>query len=157
MKTPSNSIISLRSVRLATALLTAVVFGLISPGAALHAQSTAEPVATVAIAKAVVYTSGDTYAEFTLNLDAAATSDLTLVYSLKGTAVNGSDYDFLKGTKKIKAGKTSANIKIVPMSDLNGAAKRGVKLVLESGSGYTVGSPASGKVQIEQGHLIILP
>ena len=85
--------------------------------------------------------------EFLLTLSSAPSSDLTINYTVGGTAANGTDYVFLKGTKKIKAGKTSKPLNVIPLGDLGGASKA-VKLTLAQGAGYTVGTTGKVKVKI---------
>ena len=69
-------------------------------------------------------------------------------FTIKGTAINGTDYVLLKATKKIKAGKTSKPIKIVPQGNLSGASKKTVVLTLQPGTGYQVGTTGKVKVKI---------
>ena len=87
---------------------------------------------------------------FTLTLSAAQTIDVVVNYTIKGSAVNGTDYVLLSGTKKIKAGKTSKPIKVIPQGDLGGAAKKTVVLALAPGTGYTMGTTGKVKVKILQ-------
>jgi hypothetical protein len=58
------------------------------------------------------------------------------------------DYVLLTGKKKFKPGITSKKIKIEPLGDLEGAAKKTVKLTLTAGPGYALGATASAKVKI---------
>ena len=74
-----------------------------------------------------------------------------MTYTVKGTATNGMDYVLIKATKKIKAGHTSKPIKIIPQGNLDGLSKKTVKLVLEPGTGYTVGTTGKIKVSILAG------
>ena len=88
-------------------------------------------------------------AEFTLGLSQAQAHDVVVAFTIKGTAVNGSDYVLLKGTKKIKAGKTSKPIQVIPLGTGAGAGvKRTVVLTLQPGEGYTVGTTGKVKVKI---------
>lgn len=87
-------------------------------------------------------------AEITLSLSAAPTAKMNVYFSLKGSAVNGTDYVRLSGHTKIKPGKTSKTIIIQPLGDLGGAVKKIVKLTLEPGDGYTVGTTTPIKVKI---------
>lgn len=84
----------------------------------------------------------------TVNLPAPLAVDLIVNFTIKGSAVNGTDYVLLKGTKKIKAGKTSNAIKIKPQGDLGGASKKTVKLTLTNGDGYVVGTTTPVKIKI---------
>ena len=86
--------------------------------------------------------------EFLLTLSSAEASDLVVNFTIKGSAVNGTDYVLLNATKKIKAGKTSKPIKIIPQGDLGGVAKKTVVLTLQPGSGYQVGTTGKVKVKI---------
>lgn len=89
--------------------------------------------------------------DFVLTLSAAAATDLTVVYTVKGSAEPGVDYVALKGTVKLKAGTTSKKIKVKPLGDLGGAGKKIVKLTLQPGTGYLVGTPDPVKVKIFSG------
>lgn len=85
---------------------------------------------------------------FTVGLSAPSGADLAVYYTVKGTAIPSTDYQMLKGTVKIKAGKTSKAIKITPQGDLGGASKKTVVLTLQPGTGYTVGTTSNVKVKI---------
>ena len=89
--------------------------------------------------------------DFVLTLSAPAATDLKVAYTVKGNAVNGVDYQFLKGTLKIKAGKTSKALPVIPMAPPAGGAKKTVKLTLQPGTGYLVGTPGPVKVKIAEG------
>ena len=90
-------------------------------------------------------------AEFLVSLSAVQDHDVTISYTIKGSAANGTDYVHLSGTKKIQAGKLSKPIKVVPEGDLGGASKKSVVLTLAPGSGYTVGTTGRVKVKIVSG------
>ena len=89
---------------------------------------------------------------FTLTLSAPATDDIVVKYTLKGSALNGTDYILLGGSKKIKAGLTTKTIKVIPQGDLDGAPSKLVKLTLSQGTGYTVGTTTFEKVKIVSGN-----
>ena len=108
------------------------------------------PVVTLTASTPEVMLGGGGTGVFTISLSAAQTSDVVVTYTVKGSAVNGTDYVALSGTKKIKAGKTSKPIKIIPQGDLGGAAKKTVVLTLAPGTGYTVGTTSKVKVKILQ-------
>ena len=90
-------------------------------------------------------------AEFTLGLSAPQSTAVTVHYAIKGSASNGQDYVALTGTVKIKPGKMSKTIPIIPQGDLGGMSKKKVDLVLEPGSGYTVATTGKVKVAIVAG------
>ena len=89
--------------------------------------------------------------QFTVSIPAAQTGDILVNYTLKGTAINGTDYVWLKGSAKIKAGRTTKVIRVSPRGDLEGAGKRTLKLILTAGSGYTLGPAKPAKVTILAG------
>ena len=109
------------------------------------------PVATLVATTPTVTTGSGEIGEFTLSLSAPSGNNVVINLAIKGTAIDGTDYVLLKMTKKIKAGKTSKPIKIIPEGDLGGASKKTVKLVLEPGIGYTVGTTGKVKVSIRAG------
>jgi uncharacterized delta-60 repeat protein len=107
--------------------------------------------ATVSIATGVAQTTENSGAPatFILTLSSAQSVDLKVAYTVKGTGQNGVDYSFLKGTAKIKAGKTSKTIPVTPYDrGISGGGKATVKLTLMNGTGYTVGTPDVAKVKI---------
>ena len=71
---------------------------------------------------------------------------MTVAYKSVGSAQSGTDYIPLNGTKKIKAGASSATIKVKPLPGATGV----VKLKLLSQSGYTVGTASQAKIRLGQ-------
>ncbi len=109
---------------------------------------TSSVVVTLSAAVPTVTLGSGQIGEFALTLPSPQATDLHVNYTLKGTAANGTDYVFLKGQAKIKAGKTTKIIKVTPQGDMAGAAKKTVKLTLANGTGYVVGTGSFVKVQI---------
>lgn len=114
---------------------------------ALNIISLAPPVTLTATVPSVSVSSGE-MGLFTLSLAEAQTSDMIVNLTIKGTAVNGTDYVLLKTTKKIKAGHTSKPIKVIPQGDLGGSVKKTVVITVAPGTGYTVGTTGKVKVKI---------
>ena len=86
---------------------------------------------------------------FLLSLSAAQSADLIVNLQIKGTAVNGTDYTLLKTTKKIKAGKTSKPIKVLPTDEsFYAGGKKTVKITVLPGTGYTISGTPTAKVKI---------
>lgn len=75
-----------------------------------------------------------------------SSTPLKVRYTVDGTLRGGSDYAVLSGTKKIKAGRDSASLQIVPLA--GGSATGKLKLTLLPGEGYTVEAPVRVKVKI---------
>ena len=106
------------------------------------------PVVTLAATVPSVVANSGATGQFTLTLSAAQANDLPVGYTVKGSATPGTDYVLLKGTAKIKAGRTTKVINITPEGTLGGAAKKAVVLELNDGNGYTVGTMGKVKVRI---------
>ncbi len=86
---------------------------------------------------------------FLLSLSAAQSADIVVNLQIKGTAVNGTDYTLLKTTKKIKAGKTSKPINVIPVDEsFYAGGKKTVKITVLPGIGYTVGDMTTAKAKI---------
>ncbi len=76
------------------------------------------------------------------------TQEITVSYSVAGTATAGVDYLTLKGVKTFKANKTTVRINVTPEGTLNGAPKKTVKITLQPGEGYTLGTATMARVKI---------
>ena len=74
--------------------------------------------------------------------------DLNVLYSVGGTATNGTDYQRLRGRATIKAGASSANIQVRAIDDTIPESDETVILTLSPNASYTIGSPNSGTVTI---------
>ena len=116
----------------------------------LTVAEAALPAVTLAATVPVATLPGGQVGVVTVSLPTALSSDLVVYYVLKGSAVNGTDYDHLSGHVRIKAGKTTRPIKVVPRGDLDGANAKVVKVELVVGIGYTVGTTTPVKVKIRQ-------
>ena len=89
-----------------------------------------------------------TNGEFTLTLDTAPTVDLTINYAVTGTATADTDYTTLPGTVTVTAGSTSVKIPVTVKDDTAQESAETVIVTLSTGTGYTVGTPASATVNI---------
>lgn len=79
--------------------------------------------------------------------------DLTVRYTVSGTARNGTDYAPLSGRLVIPAGQTSAELRIDPLADGLLETAETVFLTLSPSSIYKVGSPASAGVVLADADL----
>ncbi len=120
---------------------TAVPLVYAPPPVTLPAITLSNPISQVTLGTGAV-------GEFTIGLSAVQDHDVTVNLTIKGTGVNGTDYQTLKTTKKLKAGTLSKAIKVTPLGDLGGASVKTVVLTLEPGNGYTVATPGKVKVKI---------
>ena len=78
-----------------------------------------------------------------INLSPAPSSNITLSYNIGGSATAGSDYNTLSGEKTVAAGSTSTTITIHIIDDSIEDTGETVVMTLQSGTGYTVGSPST--------------
>ena len=86
--------------------------------------------------------------DVTVNLSPPATDEVTLSYSVRGTATPGSDYAPLSGTVTVDAGAATA---VIPVAIADDSAREGaetVVLALDGGAGYTVGRPGTHTLTI---------
>jgi hypothetical protein len=91
-------------------------------------------------------------AEFTISRTGDLTQEVVVAYAVKGSAAAGVNYVALKGTKKMKAGKESVKIKIVPLEGGTApGATKAVKLVLQANGAYTISGAGTAKVKIVGG------
>lgn len=102
------------------------------------------PVVTLSATKVIAAADSSGPGVFTLTLSAVQDHDVVVNFTIKGSAVNGTDYVLLKTSKKIKAGKTSKSIKVTPLGTGNGT----VLLTLQPATSYTVGTTGKVKVKI---------
>jgi hypothetical protein len=83
-----------------------------------------------------------------INRTGATTANLNVLYSVSGTATNGSDYQRLRGRATIRSGTSSANILIRAIDDTIVEPDETAILTLSPNASYTIGSPNSGTVTI---------
>jgi hypothetical protein len=91
---------------------------------------------------------GPVAGQFTLTRSGNTSGSITVNYTLTGTATNGLDYVTLPGSVVFLAGAASTNISVTPIDDAVSEALESVVLTVASGTGYTIGSPASATVVI---------
>ena len=84
----------------------------------------------------------------TISRSGATTADLTVFYTIGGTATNQTDYQKLQGRATIRAGASSAKILIRPIDDTIPELGETVILTLSPNASYTIGSPNTGTVTI---------
>ena len=77
----------------------------------------------------------------TVNLSPAPATDITLAYTVDGTATSGSDYTALSGTVAVPKDAATATLPVTLIDDGANEDAETVVLTLATGSGYAVGSP----------------
>ena len=78
-----------------------------------------------------------------VNFSAVLPTDITLNYSVTGTATAGADYTALTGTVAVSASATHVEIPIVVTDDTTDEAGETVILTLNNGTGYTVNASSN--------------
>lgn len=73
---------------------------------------------------------------------------ITVLYSITGTATNGTDFDRLTGTVVLSAGDNAVEILVKPIADADDEGEETVVVTLQASAAYTVGSPGSATVRI---------
>ena len=107
------------------------------------------PIVTVLATDGTATEAGPTAGAFTVNLDRSVVSNLTVLYSVGGTATPASDYLALTGSVVIAAGQTSAAISVTPIND-SAAGEPGetVIVTITANAAYTVGAQNNATVTI---------
>lgn len=91
---------------------------------------------------------GSGISTFTANASFAPTSNITINYTVAGTAAAGADYTALSGTVTIAAGATTATIPVTVIDNNAVESDETVIVTLATGTGYTVGAPDQATVTI---------
>jgi hypothetical protein len=86
--------------------------------------------------------------QFTISRTGATTSNLTVYYTLTGTATNGTDYQTIPASTIIPAGSASVNVNVIPIDDVLSENNETVILKIVSGS-YLLGTTIVGTVTIQ--------
>ena len=105
------------------------------------------PVVTLS-AEASVQETGSAV-ELTLNLDRAGSTDISVPFSVTGTATRGSDYSIAPTSPLvIPAGSTSTRLTVTPIDDLLTENDETVLIALGTPSGAVLGSASSARIVI---------
>lgn len=114
------------------------------------------PVVSVTASPSSVNENSGTGMVYTFSLSATATSNITVNFSVGGSATFSSDYsqsgaasyNASAGTVTIPNGSNTASITLTPTGDSNLEANESILLTLTAGSGYVAGSPGSATTTI---------
>ena len=87
--------------------------------------------------------------DVTVNLTAVPASDLTVGYTVGGTATPGADYAALSGTVTVPAGVKTATIPVALVDDGVDDAGETVVLTLAAGEGYEVGGRRTHTLHVD--------
>ena len=92
-------------------------------------------------------TAGDP-ATFSFTRTGDTSGDLSVVYSVGGTAVNGTDFGGLGGAVTIPAGQASVSVNVVPVDDALAESVESVIVTLSDVSTYVVAANNSASIEI---------
>ena len=113
-----------------------------------YSQATLElPTVVIVATKNLASEKGDR-GIFTISRTGDTSSGLKVGYTVLGTAINGTDYQKLSGQVLIRAGSTSAVVRVIPLADSEVEGRETVKLKLLRSPTYTVGSSGRASVTI---------
>lgn len=84
-----------------------------------------------------------TNGNFVISLSSAPATDITLNYSISGTATAGTDYTTLTGTATVTATNSSVTIPVSVIDDAVNDLGETIIITLQTGTGYVLGSPVS--------------
>ena len=83
-----------------------------------------------------------------LSLDQAAASEVTVSYTVGGTATSGTDYTALSGTAVFAVGADTVALTVTPIDDGLIESDETVEVTLTAGTDYQLGATTSGVVTI---------
>ncbi|WP_339881593.1 T9SS type A sorting domain-containing protein [Polaribacter vadi] len=118
-------------------------------------EGSANPKATVAVSLSSIVEDTE-MATYTFSLDEVATTDITINFSVSGSAAFSTDYviagatSFTEttGSLIITNGTSSAELTLTPVNDTNLETTESIQLTITAGTGYDGGSPGSATVNI---------
>jgi hypothetical protein len=111
---------------------------------------------TVTATDASAAETGDT-GTFTLTRSGDSTAALVVTVALSGSAVNGTDYQMIGGTVNFAAGATTATVTVTPIDNSVVTGSKTATLTIQSGTGYSTGSPGSATVTIAENDVTPAP
>ncbi len=116
----------------------------------VDATPTVVPAVVANVIKPKVYVNSGQKGKILLSLSAPATARMVIHYKLMGQAIDNVEYTLKKSKIVIQPGQTQFLVKIKPRAgtDLGGEDGKKVKLLIEPGDGYVVGTPTPVKVKI---------
>ena len=91
---------------------------------------------------------GNDTASFAVVCTPAPKVDITVPYTISGTATNGTDYERLSGSVTVKAGQKNAVITVKPLDDTIKEGTEMVQIMLQSGVGYVLTGIIGDSVKI---------
>jgi hypothetical protein len=116
---------------------------------AKYSADNAVPTVTLEATDAAASETGSDPGFFTVTRTGVTTASLDVLYTVGGSAINGTDFTpTLSGTVTIPGGQVTATITITPVDDSDGESDETVSLTLSTNATYSVGTPAAASVTI---------
>jgi hypothetical protein len=106
------------------------------------------PTVTITAPDSTAAEAGLSPGSFLLSRTGSTSANLTVNYTIGGTATNGSDYQSLSGSVTIPPGSTTATITVTPNDDSAPEGNETVIATLNGNAAYTIGAPSSATVTI---------
>lgn len=106
------------------------------------------PAVTVATTTNIAYEAGPVSGSFSINRSGDLSSAVTVLYTLTGTATNGSDYTTDPLSATIPVGATNVEVHITPISDGQAEFTEQVIITLVGSGNYDLGTPATASLDI---------
>ena len=108
-----------------------------------------KPLAAVTTFRSVAYEANtNSYGHLYVYLSTPPAADVTVNYTLSGSAVNGTHYESLPGTITITAGTTTNELFVRPINGTDTVSNRTVTVTLTTGAAYDLGTPVASTVTI---------
>src|SRR5439155_565058 len=112
-----------------------------------------KPTVTVSATDAQAAEQGPDRGTFTISRAGDTSSDLSVNYTLGGTAQNGKDYEQLGNSVTIAAGASSTTVTVRPIDDGEIEGDESVTLTVSESAAYSVGSPSNATLTIADNDL----
>jgi hypothetical protein len=109
----------------------------------INNDDAALPTVSVAVSPSSTDEDGAGNLVYTFTRAGSTAGALNVNYTIGGTATNGTDYATIASPVNIADGSATATVTVNPTTDATLESNETVILTVTSGSGYTVGSPAS--------------
>ncbi len=119
---------------------------------ALNGDGVPLPVVSLAVTDGSASESGPDAGTFTLSRTGSAAAELTVGYTVGGSAAGGADYTALSGTATFAAGAAQTVLTVAPLSDALNEGTESVVVTLVDGSVYDLGGAVTGTVSIEDAY-----
>jgi uncharacterized protein (DUF1800 family) len=86
-----------------------------------------------------------------------ATDDVTVYYTVGGTATPGSDYQTLTGRVALPAGTLTVKVPIVVYDDITAESPESITVTLLPDANYHIGVPSMATIQVEDNDTVVVP